>query len=68
VSLNRYGTGRDGCRRGPFDQGRLLPRYDSGDHLHPSDAGYRAMADAVDITSSGNAGAPGGPRIVGGRG
>ncbi len=26
---------------------RLLPAYDSGDHLHPSDAGYNAMADAV---------------------
>jgi len=25
----------------------LLPAYDSGDHLHPSPAGYRAMADAV---------------------
>ncbi len=25
----------------------LLPAYDSGDHLHPSPAGYRAMADAI---------------------
>ena len=25
----------------------LLPQYDSGDHLHPSDAGYQAMAAAV---------------------
>ena len=25
----------------------MLPRYDSGDHLHPSAAGYKAMADAV---------------------
>lgn len=24
------------------------PRYDSGDHLHPNDAGYQAMADAAD--------------------
>jgi lysophospholipase L1-like esterase len=26
---------------------QLLPAYDSGDHLHPNDAGYQAMADAV---------------------
>ena len=23
--------------------------YDSGDHLHPGDAGNRAMAEAVDL-------------------
>ncbi|GAA4235378.1 SGNH/GDSL hydrolase family protein [Actinomadura meridiana] len=28
----------------------LAPAHDSGDHLHPSDAGYQAMADAVDLT------------------
>lgn len=28
---------------------RLAPAYDSGDHLHPSPAGYRAMADAVPL-------------------
>ena len=28
----------------------LLPAYDSGDHLHPSDAGYRVMGDAFDLT------------------
>jgi lysophospholipase L1-like esterase len=33
----------------PSDPQRLSPAYDSGDHLHPSDAGYRAMANAVDI-------------------
>lgn len=27
----------------------LAPRYDSGDHLHPNDAGYQAMAAAVDL-------------------
>jgi lysophospholipase L1-like esterase len=26
---------------------RFLPAYDSGDHLHPSDAGYQAMAEAA---------------------
>jgi lysophospholipase L1-like esterase len=25
------------------------PAFDSGDHLHPNDAGYQAMADAVDL-------------------
>ena len=28
---------------------RLADRYDSGDHLHPSPAGYRAMAGAVPL-------------------
>lgn len=28
----------------------LNPAYDSGDHLHPSQAGYRAMADFVDLS------------------
>jgi lysophospholipase L1-like esterase len=27
----------------------MLPAYDSGDHVHPSDAGYKAMADAIDL-------------------
>jgi lysophospholipase L1-like esterase len=27
----------------------LAPSHDSGDHLHPSDAGYQAMADAIDL-------------------
>ncbi|CAM5573672.1 SGNH/GDSL hydrolase family protein OS=Streptomyces alboniger OX=132473 GN=CP975_18275 PE=4 SV=1 [Streptomyces alboniger] len=31
----------------PEDPERLDPAYDSGDHLHPNDAGYRAMARAV---------------------
>jgi lysophospholipase L1-like esterase len=28
---------------------RLRPQFDSGDHVHPNDAGNRAMADAVDL-------------------
>lgn len=36
--------------RDPARPDRLLPAYDSGDHLHPSMAGYRAMADAVPLT------------------
>ncbi len=33
----------------PEAPGRLRPRFDSGDHLHPGDEGHRAMADAVDL-------------------
>jgi lysophospholipase L1-like esterase len=29
---------------------RMLPIYDCGDHLHPSDAGYRAMGDAIELS------------------
>ncbi|MEV5592727.1 SGNH/GDSL hydrolase family protein [Streptomyces sp. NPDC052496] len=39
----------DKALRDPHDPLRLRPAYDSGDHLHPSDAGYRAMAGAVDL-------------------
>ena len=36
--------------RDPACPDHLLPLYDSGDHLHPSPAGYRAMADAVPMS------------------
>lgn len=39
----------DRALRDPARPLRLLPAYDSGDHLHPSDAGYRAMAQAMDL-------------------
>jgi len=29
---------------------RLVPKFDSGDHLHPSPAGYAAMADAIPLS------------------
>jgi lysophospholipase L1-like esterase len=35
----------------PRRAGELLPAYDSGDRLHPSPAGYQAMADAVDLST-----------------
>jgi lysophospholipase L1-like esterase len=35
--------------RDPERPTRFLPIYDSGDHLHPSDAGYAAMAEAVNL-------------------
>jgi lysophospholipase L1-like esterase len=34
----------------PTDPQVYDPQYDSGDHLHPNDAGYRAMAHAVDLS------------------
>jgi lysophospholipase L1-like esterase len=34
----------------PNDPVRLNPRFDDGDHEHPNDAGYRAMADAINLT------------------
>jgi len=27
----------------------IAAAYDCGDHLHPSDAGYKAMAEAIDL-------------------
>jgi lysophospholipase L1-like esterase len=39
----------DAVMRAPADPLRLKPAYDSGDHLHPNDAGYQAMADAVSL-------------------
>jgi lysophospholipase L1-like esterase len=39
----------DAVTRDPSDPARLLPAYDSGDHLHPNDAGYEAMGNAVDL-------------------
>ncbi|MFD4836944.1 SGNH/GDSL hydrolase family protein [Achromobacter sp. NPDC058515] len=37
--------------RDPSHPARLLPAYDSGDHLHPGDAGYQAMAQALDMAT-----------------
>ena len=34
----------DAALRDPANPDRFLPEYDSGDHLHPSAAGYRRMA------------------------
>ena len=39
----------DAVLRDPAHPARLRPAFDSGDHLHPGDPGYRAMADAVDL-------------------
>ena len=40
----------DAVMRDPDHPSRLLPRLASEDHLHPNDAGYQAMADAIDLT------------------
>ena len=39
----------DKVTRDPAAPTRFLPAYDSGDHLHPGDVGYKAMGDAVDL-------------------
>jgi len=39
----------DAALRDPEQPSRLNPAYDSGDHLHPNDAGYRVMAQQVDL-------------------
>ena len=38
----------DAVIRDPQQPTRMLATYDSGDHLHPSDAGYQAMGNAID--------------------
>src|SRR5438094_227319 len=39
----------DAALRDPAEPSRLLPSADTGDHLHPNEAGYRLMADAIDL-------------------
>jgi len=40
----------DKATRDPANPSMFLPAYDSGDHLHPNDAGMQAMADSIDLT------------------
>jgi lysophospholipase L1-like esterase len=40
----------DAAVRDPSHPTRILPAYDSGDHLHPNDAGYQAMANSIDLS------------------
>ncbi|MFI8929973.1 GDSL-type esterase/lipase family protein [Streptomyces sp. NPDC053474] len=55
AALRRGGAGFDAVLdfdavlRDPQLPARLLPRYDSGDHLHPGDAGLAALAGAVPL-------------------
>ena len=39
----------DRVTRDPAHPDHLRPDFDSGDHLHPSPKGYKAMADAVPL-------------------
>jgi lysophospholipase L1-like esterase len=39
----------DQVLRDPHAPTKILPLYDSGDHAHPTDAGYKALADAIDL-------------------
>jgi alpha-L-fucosidase 2 len=51
-------SGKSGCdavvdqdiaTHDPTHPTRYLPAYDSGDHLHPNDAGHRAIANEIDL-------------------
>ena len=39
----------DAITRDPGHPARLAPLFDSGDSLHPGEAGYKAMGDAIDL-------------------
>jgi lysophospholipase L1-like esterase len=39
----------DQITRDPANPDRFNPEFDSGDHLHPGDAGYKAMGDGIDL-------------------
>jgi lysophospholipase L1-like esterase len=43
----------DAVMRDPQQPSKMQARYDSGDHLHPNDAGYQAMANAFDLAMAG---------------
>jgi lysophospholipase L1-like esterase len=40
----------DKITRDPQNPTHFNPAYDAGDHLHPSDAGYKAMGEGIDLT------------------
>jgi lysophospholipase L1-like esterase len=40
----------DKATQDPANPGMYLPAYDHSDHLHPSDPGYKAMGDAIDLS------------------
>jgi lysophospholipase L1-like esterase len=40
----------DAAIRDPGAPSKMLAAYDSGDHLHPNDQGYQAMANAIDLS------------------
>ena len=40
----------DAVVRDPANPDHILAEYDFGDHLHPNDAGYRKMGEAIDLS------------------
>jgi len=46
----------DAVLRDPADPQQIAPQYDSGDHLHPNDAGYQALADSLKLPEVVNSG------------
>jgi lysophospholipase L1-like esterase len=42
-------TTKDPSVTDPSMPEKYLPAYDSGDHLHPNDTGYKAMGDSIDL-------------------
>ena len=40
----------DAITRDPSNPLQFLPKYDSGDHLHPGDTGYKALGEAIDLS------------------
>lgn len=46
----------DTVLRDPEAPSQLLPEYDCGDHLHPNEAGYQALADYFPLEFSGDLG------------
>lgn len=39
----------DAATRDPNRPKHIRAEFDSGDHLHPQDTGYQAMADSIDL-------------------
>ena len=33
----------------PANPGKILAAFDCGDHIHPNDAGYEAMANSIEL-------------------
>jgi lysophospholipase L1-like esterase len=45
---------QDTATHDPSNPEQFLPAYDSGDHLHPNDAGYQAIANCVNLSFFGS--------------
>ncbi|HWE50816.1 MAG TPA: SGNH/GDSL hydrolase family protein [Bryobacteraceae bacterium] len=57
----------DAITRDPANPNKMRAEFDSGDHLHPNNKGYKAMADAIDLSLFSDAGSKAGgkPAIKG---